>query len=107
MAHPNCASTAMKWPGFVDGGQPWMKILLPSRKDFGRKIDFSGLQVDAQTLRGNRLSSGRKIPSYVMVKRCLYQATSILTIHTQVDLPCTQMEIKTEDYLLRLDFGDL
>ncbi len=77
-------------------------------KILGLKIDFSGLQVDAQTLRGNRLSFGWEDPFL-----CDGEALPLSGYkhfdnpYTQVDLPCTQMEIKTEDYLLRLDFGDL
>ena len=77
-------------------------------KVLGLKISLSGLQVDFQTLRGNQLSfgwtdsflcDGEEIP--------LSGFKHFDNPYTQVDLPCQQMEIKTADYLLRLDFGSL
>ena len=72
------------------------------------KIDFSGLRVDAQTLRGNHLSFGWEDPFLCDGEEVpLSDYKHFDNPYTQVDLPCGQMEIKTEDYLLRLDFGSL
>ena len=77
-------------------------------KILGLKIDISGVQVDCQILRGNRISFGWTGPFVCDGQEMpLSGYKHFDNPYTQVDLPCKQMEIKTEDYLLRLDFGSL
>ena len=77
-------------------------------KVLGLKINISGLQVDFQTLRGNQLAFGWTDPLVCDGEEIpLSGFKHFDNPYTQVDLPCQQMEIKTEDYLLRLDFGSL
>jgi hypothetical protein len=72
------------------------------------KIDISGLQIDCQTLRGSHVSFGWTDPFMWDGEEIpLSGYKHFDNPYTRVDLPCSQMEIKTEDYLLRLDFGSL
>jgi hypothetical protein len=66
------------------------------------------LEVDCTTLRGENLSFGWESP---FLRNGEIQALDgykhIENPYTTADLPCMGMEIRTNDYLLRLDFSDL
>ena len=65
-----------------------------------------GLKVEWQTLRGEKLAFDWQGP---FLRNGEEQALSgfkhFENPYTTVDFPCEQMEIKTEEYVLRLDFS--
>ncbi len=70
-------------------------------------MTFDGLKVNCQTLRGEMLDFDWTGPLQLNgQEQPLSGYKHYENPFTSTDLPCTQMEIKTEDYLLRLDFGN-
>ncbi len=72
------------------------------------EIQVNGLAVSCETLRGDRLQFGWGDPltrNDEVIPLAGYQHFD--NPFTTTELPCHQMEIKTNDYLLRLDFGDI
>ncbi len=71
-------------------------------------VQVNGLSISCQTLRGDRLQFSWSEPltrNGEIIPLAGYKHFD--TPFAATDLPCHQMEIKTNDYLLRLDFGDM
>ena len=75
-------------------------------KVLASQMTFDGLKVNCQTLRGETLAFDWTGPLLLNgQEQPLSGYKHFENPFTSTDLPCSQMEIKTEDYLLRLDFG--
>ncbi len=76
-------------------------------KVFAQEMNLDGLLAEFQTLRGERLSFGWEGPLLVNgEEQPLMGFKHFENPYTTADLPCGQMEIRTEEYLLRLNFSD-
>jgi hypothetical protein len=74
----------------------------------GSDLSFTGLDVRLQTLRGDTLEFGWEKPFSINgTPQALSGYSHYENLYTTVELPCTDMEIKTEAYVLRLNFGSL
>jgi hypothetical protein len=72
-----------------------------------QEMSLDGLRVEFQTLRGERLSFGWEGPLLVNGEnQPLSGFKHFENPYTTAELPCSQMEIRTEEYLLRLNFTD-
>ncbi len=77
------------------------------QKVLGQALKVDGLSVEVQTLRGDALAfnwSGAFLRNGE--EQTLSGFAHFDNAFTTVEYPCRQMEIKTDDYLLRLDFSD-
>jgi hypothetical protein len=81
--------------------------------DFQEKIlrmgvSFEGLNISLSTLRSEAVSFGWDKPLQVnQVEQPLQGFKHVENPYCEADLPCKQMEIRTLEYVLRLDFEDL
>ena len=76
-------------------------------KVLAQSMKLDGLQVEFQTLRGELLSFGWEDPLLVNGEvQPLSGFKHFENPFSTAELPCDQMEIRTEEYLLRLDFRD-
>lgn len=71
-------------------------------------VSFDGLAVTMQTLRGDRLSFAWEGPFLVNdQEQALSSFPHYENPYSTVPFPCSEIEIRTADYLLRLDFGEI
>ncbi len=78
------------------------------QKVLAASLSFDGLGVECQTLRGDTLSFGWDTPFLVNGEtQPISGFKHYENTFTTADLPCKGMEVKTEEYLLRLNFGAL
>jgi len=72
-----------------------------------QELKVSGLEVlQLRTLRGDDLKFGWESPLTVNdVPQTLGGFKHYENIYTTAELPCSEMEIKNDDYLLRLNFA--
>jgi hypothetical protein len=76
-------------------------------KVLAQEMSLDGLHAEFQTLRGERLSFGWEGPLLVNgEEQPLKGFKHFENPYTIAELPCGQMEIRTEEYLLRLNFSD-
>ncbi len=72
------------------------------------QIIADGLHVKWQTIRGDALTLGWHGDLEVNGESVALQEFKLFdNPFTQADFPCLEMEIRTDEYLLKLDFGDL
>jgi len=77
------------------------------QKVLAAPLHVDGQQVRWETIRGEVLTFGWEAPLTVNgEEQPLHGFLHFDNPFTQVPLPCEKMEVRTEDYLLRLDFGD-
>jgi hypothetical protein len=71
-------------------------------------LSINGLNTECRTLRGDTLSFGWDTPFLVNGEtQPLSGFSHYQNIFTTAELPCKEMEVKTDQYLLRLNFGAL
>jgi hypothetical protein len=76
-------------------------------KILGMRVSFEGLHVTMQTLRSDELSFGWNHPFMRnAVELPLNGFKHFETPYCVAELPCKTMEIRTLEYVLRLDFED-
>ncbi len=76
-------------------------------KVLASRPQFDGLAIDWQTIRGDALQFGWQSPLRVNGnEQPLSGFKHFDNPYTQADLPCQEMEVRTEHYLLRLDFQE-
>ena len=77
------------------------------QKVLAQETRVDGLRVEVRTLRGDTLALDWSGPFLRDgVGQALEGFPHFDNPYTRAEFPCRQMEIKTDDYLLRLDFSD-
>ena len=78
------------------------------KKVLAAQVSFDNLNLECQTLRGESLSFGWETPLRINgAAQPLSGFKHFENPFTVAELPCNEMEIKTQDYLLRLKFDAL